>query len=110
MLRVFLRKAFYRRKGDVGGRMWAPHHVVARQRGGHASLWCGQPICPLWLPSGLRVRVEKIGTSGFTSSNSENISRTIFLKYKNSRKQELTLWHLVNRLVPKMHKNAMKCK
>ena len=34
------------------------------------------------------------------SSNSENISRLVFLKWKNSRKQELTLWHLVNRLVP----------
>jgi hypothetical protein len=31
-------------------------------------------------------------------------------KHKNNREQELTLCHLVNRLVPKMHKNAMKCK
>jgi hypothetical protein len=23
--------------------------------------------------------------------------------------RELALWHLVNRLVPEMHKNAMKC-
>jgi hypothetical protein len=35
----------------------------------------------------------------FVSSNSENISCVTFLKYKNSRKQELALWHLVNRLV-----------
>jgi hypothetical protein len=42
----------------------------------------------------------KIGTSGFVSSNSENISCVTFLKHKNSRKQELALWHLVNRLVP----------
>jgi hypothetical protein len=33
-------------------------------------------------------------------SNSENISCITFLKYKNSRKQELALWHLANRLVP----------
>jgi hypothetical protein len=52
----------------------------------------------------------KIGTSGFFSSNSENISCVTFLKHKNSRKQELALWHLVNRLVQKMHKNATKCK
>jgi hypothetical protein len=39
-------------------------------------------------------------TSAFISSNSENISCVTFLKHKNSRKQELTLWHLVNRLVP----------
>ena len=44
------------------------------------------------------VYVTKIGPSAFVSSNSENISRTTFLKYKNSRKQELALWHLVNRL------------
>jgi len=42
----------------------------------------------------------KIGTSVFELSNSENISCTTFLKYKNSRKQELALRHLVNRLVP----------
>jgi hypothetical protein len=43
----------------------------------------------------------KIGGLAFISSNSENISCITFLKYKNNRKQELALWHLVNRLVPK---------
>jgi hypothetical protein len=42
----------------------------------------------------------KIGGLAFVSSNSENISCTTFLNYKNSRKQELALWHHVNRLVP----------
>jgi hypothetical protein len=42
----------------------------------------------------------KIGTSAFVPSNSENISCVTFLKHKNSGKQELALWHLVNRLVP----------
>jgi hypothetical protein len=42
---------------------------------------------------------EKIGGLAFVSSNSENISCITFLKYKNSKKQELALWHLVNRLV-----------
>jgi hypothetical protein len=51
----------------------------------------------------------KIGTSAFVSSNSENISCVAFLKHKNSRKQRLALWHLANRLVPEMHKNATKC-
>jgi hypothetical protein len=41
----------------------------------------------------------KIGGLAFISSNSENISNITFLKYKNSRKLELALWHLVNRLV-----------
>ena len=88
VLRVFPRKALYRRKSDVGGRPGGPHLVVARPRG----------AAP---PFGLRVRDGKIGTSGFVLSNSENISRTTFLKYKNSRTQELALCHLVNRLVPK---------
>jgi hypothetical protein len=39
------------------------------------------------------------GLSAFVSSNSENISCVTFLKHKNSRKQGLALWHLVNRLV-----------
>jgi hypothetical protein len=43
---------------------------------------------------------RKIGGLAFVPSNFENISCITFLKYKNSRKQELTLWHLVNRLVP----------
>jgi hypothetical protein len=41
-----------------------------------------------------------IGTSVFMASNSENISYVTFLKYKNSKKQKLALWHLLNRLVP----------
>jgi hypothetical protein len=42
----------------------------------------------------------KIGGLAFVSFNSENISCVTFLKYKNNKKQELALWHLVNRLVP----------
>ena len=42
------------------------------------------------------------------SSNSENISRLDFLEYENTRKQELAFRHLVNRLVPKMYKSAVK--
>ena len=100
MFRVFPRKGINRRKGNVGGRPGGPHPMAARPRGGRAATWCGRPAAPLRPPSGLRVCVGKIGTSGFVSSNSENISRTTFLKYKNSRKQELALCHFVNRLVP----------
>ena len=77
------------------------HTMWPRGQGrGRATTWCGCLPGPLRVSFGLRVRDSKIGTSGFVSSNSENISRTTFLKYKNSRKQELALWHLVNRLVP----------
>jgi hypothetical protein len=40
------------------------------------------------------------GRSAFVSCNSKNISCLTFLKHKNSRKQGMALWHLVNRLVP----------
>jgi hypothetical protein len=70
------------------------------QRWARATLWCGCLPALLGLPFGLRLCVRKIGTLGFVSSNSENIFCITFLKYKNSRKQELALWHLVNRLVP----------
>jgi hypothetical protein len=79
-------------------------------QGAHTTWWRGQGGATLWfacllalllLPFGLRIVSEKIGTSGFVLSNSENISCVTFLKHKNSRKQELALWHLVNRLVLK---------
>jgi hypothetical protein len=67
---------------------------------GRATLWCVCLLALLRLCFGLRLRVGKIGGLAFVSFNSENISYITFLKYKNSRKQELALWHLVNRLVP----------
>jgi hypothetical protein len=67
---------------------------VARAMG-----WCGRPLVPLRLCFGLRDTSEKIGTLAFVSFNSENISCVAFLKHKNSKNRELTLWHLINRLV-----------
>jgi hypothetical protein len=64
-----------------------------------ATGWCGHLLALLRLCFGLCVMSEKIGTLGFVSFNSENISCVTFLKHKNGRKQELALWHLVNRLV-----------
>jgi hypothetical protein len=78
--------------------------------GAHTMWWRGQGhprhqvVLPLPRPPPSLLctpfRVGKIGTLGFVSSNSENISCVTFLKHKNRRKQELALWHLVNRLVP----------
>jgi hypothetical protein len=70
------------------------------QRGTRATLWFGRLLALLRICFGLHLRVSKIGTLGFISSSSENIFCITFLKYKNSRKHELALWHLVNRLVP----------
>jgi hypothetical protein len=69
---------------------------VARTMG-----WCGRLLAPLHLNFGIRHALGKIGTLAFVLSNFENISCVAFLKQKNSRNRELTLWHLVNRLVLK---------
>jgi hypothetical protein len=66
-----------------------------------ATRWCGHLLALLRLSFGLRLVSGKIETSGFISSHSEKNSCVTFLKHKNSRKQELALWHIVNRLVPK---------
>jgi hypothetical protein len=70
------------------------------QGGTRTTRWCGNLLALLRLCFGLCLVSGKIGTSGFVSSNSENILCVTFLKHENNRKQELKLWHLVNRLVP----------
>jgi hypothetical protein len=61
-------------------------------------------VGPLWLPFysplDLWKLPDKIRLQELVSSNFENISCVSLLKHKNSRKQELALWQLVNRLVP----------
>jgi hypothetical protein len=91
----------------IGGRVMSEggrgaHTTWWRSQGvARTTLWCGRLLALLCLSFGLHLHVRQIGTLAFISSNSENISCVTFLKYKNSRKQELALWHLVNRLVPK---------
>ena len=87
-----------------------PHgaHTISGHGQGacRALVACGAPVAPLrcfFAPSGVFWKNRDVRE---VSSNSENISRLAFLEYKNSRKQELALQHLVNRLVPK---NVEKC-
>jgi hypothetical protein len=98
--RVFASEGIYRQKGDVRGWTRGPHHTLARLEEGRATRWCGHLGALLCICFGLHLVSGKIGTSGFVLSNTENISRVTFMKHKNNRKQELALWHLVNRLVP----------
>jgi hypothetical protein len=98
--RVFVLETLYRWRRDVIGHQ-GDHTMWWRGQGwNRATRWCGHLLALLRLCFGLRLVPGKIGTSGFVSSNSENISCVTFLKHKNRRKQELALWHLVNRLVP----------
>jgi hypothetical protein len=97
---------FSRRRDFIGGRA-----MSGGGPGAHTTWWRGQrggapPYgVPASWPSSLSALDSvfvsgKNGGSAFVSSNSENISGVTFLKHKNNRKQELALWHLVNRLVP----------
>jgi hypothetical protein len=87
---------FLRRRDYIGWRA-----MSGGGPGGHTTWWRGQrgarhpmvclPPGPLRVPFGFCLVPGKIGTSGFVSSNSENISSVTFLKHKNSRKQGT--WH-----------------
>jgi hypothetical protein len=83
---------FSYRRDYIGGRAMSgggpgAHTTWWRSQGWtRATLWCGQPLAPFRVSFGLCLMSEKIGTSGFISSNYENISRVTFLKHKNSRK------------------------
>ena len=89
-LRVFPRNGINRRKSDAGGPPGAPHLVQARPGGapGHGVA----PLVPVFdSSSDLWMLPGKIGTSVFVVSNSENISRTTFLKPKTAENRELAL-------------------
>jgi hypothetical protein len=96
--RVFASEGIYRRKGNVRGHPGRPHHLVA-QPGGAPPHDVASPWPSSISPLDSFFVLEKIGGLTFVSSNFENISCVTFLKYKNSRKEELAWWHLVSRLV-----------
>ena len=104
------------RRGVLIGEGWAPgawwgHQAIAR-RGptlGRALLGCGALGAAPQVPFGLRKLSELTFMAEKISCNSEDIFRVGFLKPKTAENRELTLWHLVNRLVQKMHKNNIKC-
>jgi hypothetical protein len=87
----------YRRKGGV--RRWTKrsHHLVVRSRGRHPMVWPapGSPLALLRTSS----RVGKNRRFGLCFVQFWEYFLCNFLKHKNNRKQELALWHLVNRLV-----------
>src|SRR3954464_13952657 len=86
---------------------WAQKHARRGQAWGRAGLVSGHLADPLRLPFWLWLRDGIIRYWIFVPCNSENISCRTFLKHKNSRKQELVLCPIVNRLVPE---NAKTCR
>ena len=74
---------------------WAQTHPTRGPRPGRAWAMYGQVAALLQLPFWLRLRYGELGPWDFVPCNSENICCRTFLKYKNSRKQELALRHLL---------------
>ena len=97
----FLVKRYLRAKGQRRCRLKGPTECGSASGVG--------PMPPhgvgVWLPSSdsplVPVDVSgKIEAWLFVSSNSENISLVTFRNPKIAENKQLTLWHLVNRLVP----------
>jgi hypothetical protein len=85
-------------EGDQGG-----HTIGGRGQGlGRTPCCVGSPWPSFGSCSVFGTLLRKIRLLELVSSNSENISCVAFLKHKNSKKRELSLWHLVNRLVPEI--------
>jgi hypothetical protein len=75
-------------RGAMSEGTQGPHTTGWHDKGcTYATRWCGHLLALLRLWFGLCLVSGKIGTSGFVSSNSENISCVTFLKHKNSKKQ-----------------------
>ena len=78
-----------------------PHTTGPRgQGGGRAALGCGPSVAPLRLSFGLLEASWKNRPLGFDFVQFREYFLTRISETKNSRKQQLALRHLVNRLVP----------
>jgi hypothetical protein len=109
LFRFSVLRRIYRKKGGV--RRWArrPHHLLAQARGRPrhpmVRLAPGPPPSLLWTPS----RVRKNRNFGFCFVQFREYFLCSFSETQKHQNRELALWHLVNRLVLKMNKNATKC-
>ena len=97
----FLRHRVFIGKRWTSGAWWG-HHAIARHGPtlGRALLCRGALGALPKVPSGLRKLPDLLFMDEKISSDSEDISRVGFLKRKTAENTELSLWHLVNRLVP----------
>ena len=97
--RVFATESLSRRKGSLGGALVGPHNG-APPPSGRAAILCGGPGPPLWSLSGSLEASGKNKVLGVDFVQVREYFLTRIFESKNSRKQELALQHLVNRLVP----------
>ena len=94
-------EGFYRRRVGVGGGLGQPDNRGARPPLGRAATMCGGPGPLLWPLSGVLKASWNYKILGVDFVQFREYFLTRISETKNSRKQELTLRHLVNRLVPK---------
>ena len=85
-IRVFASRGTYRRRMGARG-LVGPHTIAGRGPTlGRTLLWCGALGAPPQVPSGLRKLPDLLFIEEKISSDSEDIFRVGFLKWKNSRK------------------------
>ena len=92
-------EASYRRRVGVGRGLGDPHTRGAPPLG-RAATMCGGPVAPLWSLSGALEASGENRVLGVDFVRFREYFLTRISETKNSRKQELALRHLVNRLVP----------
>ena len=97
--RVFATESISRWKGRVGRGTWAPHHRAARAPLGRTASWCRRLVAPLRILFGLLESPWKNKTLGFCFVQFREYFLCRISETKNSRKQQLALRQLVNRLV-----------
>ena len=102
----FSRRKDYIGEGAESGDARGAHPIWRRGQGwGRAPLWCGRLVAPLRLLFGVLEDSVENKTVGFCFVQFREYFLCRIFETKNSRKQELALRHLVNRLVPE---NASK--
>ena len=102
----FSRRKDYIGEGAESGDARGAHPIWRRGQGwGRAPLGCGRLVAPLRLLFGLLEGSVENKTVGFCFVQFREYFLCRISETKNSRKQELALRHLVNRLVPE---NASK--
>ena len=97
---LFFHEASRSPKTKRSGATGCPNPRAARPPSGRASLSSGAPRAPLWRLSGFLEASWDFKILGVDFVQFREYFLTRISETKNSRKQELALRHLVNRLVP----------
>ena len=98
--RVYASGGINRRRGDVGGPPRGSNHLAARPGAQPREHVVWRPWASPWLALLAPCVPRKNRRFGFCFVEFREYCPNSFSGTKNCRKQELALWHLVNRLVP----------